>query len=267
MEKITEVLLITKKHAVPLILQWHYSKVLPRINKHFIGGFVNNELVAVCTLGYGVRPLHTIKKIFPTLISKDYFEIGKLCLAEWMPKNSESNFISQCIKLIKREMPEIKLLYSWSDGILGKPGYVYQASNFFYGGYITTEMYLDENGMKLHPRTVQGISTGKKAEGAKFNSRAFEVTQKMGLIKYFGKQFRYLFPLCSRNEWKKLQKTSPETWTRSGYPKDADCIWEKQIAKGIREKCDMPPYLYGDYAKKVSGGLMDITKFISPSLT
>ena len=119
---------ITKPEAVNLINTFHYSKVLPRINKYFIGGYHDKELVAVCTLGWGVRPRHTIDIMFPGLTTEHYFEIGKLCVSEKMPKNTESNFLSKIIKEIKRpnspiriENPDLKILYSWADGILGKP--------------------------------------------------------------------------------------------------------------------------------------------------
>ena len=245
---IDEVRPISKDSAVELINRFHYSKVLPRINKHFIGGFCKGELVAVCTLGYGVRPLHTIKKIFPTLDVKDYFEIGKLCVDDKMERNTESNFISQVIAYIKTNIPNVKLLYSWSDGIIGKPGYVYQASNFFYGGFILTEMYLNDEGFRIHPRSVQGLSTVKST--GKFNSRSFETTQAMGLKKYFGYQFRYCYPLCNKREWHKLLPQSTVSWERKGFPKDADCKWFMQTSKGKREECPKPSFILTKYMKE-----------------
>ncbi|KKN58793.1 hypothetical protein LCGC14_0548880 [marine sediment metagenome] len=240
---------ISKNEAISLVQKYHYSKVMPRITKYCIGGFKNNELVAICTLGYGVRPLHTIRKCFPDLTSKDYLEIGKLCVTDAMPKNTESYFIARIVKLIKQTLPEIKLLYSWSDGIIGKPGYVYQASNFYYGGFIWTEMYIDSKGNRVHPRTLQGISDGEKSNGNKFKSRSYEVTTQMGYTKYFGLQFRYLYPLCHKQEWRKLQETSPFEWNRNSYPKDKDCLWKKQVAKGEHESCGLPPFKHTNYVK------------------
>lgn len=256
---IENVKFIRKQEAVQLIEKYHYSKVLPKINKHFIGGFYENELVAVCTLGYGVRPKHTIKKIFPTLDVKDYFEIGKLCVADEMPKNTESNFISKCIKLTKDNF-DIKLIFSWADGIVGKPGFVYQCSNFFYGGFIWTEMYLDSEGIRVHPRTFQGISKGEKV--GKFRSRSYEVTKKQGLVKYFGKQFRYVYPVCNKRDWKNLLKISPYKWERCNYPKDNDCEWMVQKDKNKREFCGKPDFKMTKYIKnKKENNLSSIIKF------
>jgi hypothetical protein len=147
----------------------------------------------------------------------------------------------------KENLKELKILFSWADGIIGKPGYVYQASNFFYGGSNLSEMYVDEKGNRVHPRTMQGISKGKQEGGSKFKSRAYEVTKSMGYTKYFGLQFRYVYPLCSKKEWKALLKESPFKWERCNYPKEADCTWEVQINKGLREKCNKPPFITTEY--------------------
>lgn len=210
---------ISRKQALTLVAKFHYSKVMPRINKFYIGGFKDEKLVGIFTLGWGVRPLHTIKKLFPSLSVENYFECGKLCMDESMPKNSESNFIAKVIKLIKKDMPKIKILFSWADGIMGKPGYVYQASNFFYGGYIWTNCFLDKNNVKIHRRTMQGITSEKKGQKG---SIAFDLISNKGYRMLFGKQFRYVYPICNKKEWKKLILESDFKWERKNFPKDND---------------------------------------------
>lgn len=238
---------IDRKVALLFVKNYHYSKVFPRITHHFIGGFANT-LEAVLTLGWGVRPLHTIKIIFPTLSQNDYWEIGKLCVSDAMPRNTESNFIAQVISLIKKNHPEKKILFSWSDGVIGKPGYVYQSSNFFYGGYIWTEMYINEKTrLRVHPRSMQGLSTGERKDGNKFKSRAYEITTDMGFQKYKGLQFRYAYPLCNKREWKAILDASPFKWVRGNYPKDADCKWQKQVAKNQWIECAKPEVKITDY--------------------
>ena len=216
---IDRVYYITKREAIEVVSKYHYSKVMPRLTKFYIGAYEGKKLVGVFTLGWGTRPLHTIKKLFPSLGTKDYFECGKLCLSDSMPKNSESEFISKVIKLVKKDMPQIKLIFSWADGIMGKPGYVYQASNFFYGGYIWTEAYLDKNNVRIHVRTLQGINSKK---GQKYGTRAFDIISEQGYRILYGKQFRYIYPTCNKREWKKLLKETEFNWTRGGYPKDKD---------------------------------------------
>ncbi len=240
-----------------LVVQCHYSKVMPRITKVCIGGWHGQRLVAGMTLGYGTRPRHTIEGMFPSVGVVQYLEIGKLCVRDELPRNTESYFIARAVELLKKEMKGIILLFSWADGILGKPGYVYQASNFFYGGFITTEVYLTSEGIRVHPRTVQGITA---RPGELRGRRDYETTRALGLTKYFGKQFRYVYPLCGKREWRRLVEESPMEWRRCGYPKDIDCTWEVQVGIGKRETCGTPPFVSGDYVKDRHGAqcLLDI---------
>ena len=54
-----------------------------------------------------------------------------------------------------------------ADGIMGKCGYVYQASNFYFGEKYWTDVYLMENGEKLHPRSTKSLLV----ENAKFSGK------------------------------------------------------------------------------------------------
>ena len=51
---------ISKEDALRMIRKYHYSNTLPKINKYFLGFFLDKELVGVVTLGWGTRPRHTI---------------------------------------------------------------------------------------------------------------------------------------------------------------------------------------------------------------
>lgn len=134
--------LLDESEALKMIRQYHYSNTLPKLNKYFVGFFLENKLVGVITLGYGTQPLHTIKKLFPSLETKDYYEIGRMCMTEEMPKNSESQMISALIKWLKIKEPTKKVLFTWADGMLGKVGYVYQSCSFYYAGYSNTDIYI-----------------------------------------------------------------------------------------------------------------------------
>ena len=90
----------------------------------------------------------TIKKMFPTLTTQDYYEIGKMCMDDAMPRNSETQMMSATIRWMKQNTPSVKYLYTWADGIVGKSGYVYQAGNFLYGGFIWSDVYVTDAGEK-----------------------------------------------------------------------------------------------------------------------
>ena len=54
---------IDKIDAIEFIQKYHYSPVMPKLTKHWLGVFKGEELVGAVTLGWGTRPLHTIQKI------------------------------------------------------------------------------------------------------------------------------------------------------------------------------------------------------------
>ena len=148
------------------------------------------------------------------------------------PRNSETQMLSKVFKWFKYNCPEKKFLYTWADGIVGKPGYVYQAFNFWYGGYIWTDVYIGPDGEKIHPRSTRKLLE----ENAIFSGKGkvfwltddFMAHKNISRIK--GKQFRYILPLT--NEAKKLMDTSTVKWTKN-YPKDKDLQWK--IKTGFRK--------------------------------
>ena len=224
---------IALPEAVTLVDVWHYSKIMPRLTKNCLGAFRDGQLVAAATFGWGRRPMHTIRNLFPSLTRKeDYLEFGKLCVADPEPKNTESWFISQCIRWLKKEKPEVKVLYSWADGLWGKPGYIYQASNFLYGGFIWTDRYITDTGRILNPSSLRKVRpdwvTNDKhkriteAGGAPRPSK--EELKSWGWKRLYGKQYRYLYFLCNSQEKERLLRESKITWTKD-YPKHADLEW------------------------------------------
>ncbi len=224
--KNSELVEIDEVNALDIVFNNHYSKVMPRLTKHFLGSFIDKKLVAVLTLGWGVQPLNTIKILFPSLITKDYLEIGKMCMLEELPKNSESMILSKMFKWVKENRPDVKLIYTWADGILGKPGYVYQAANFLYGGFITTDLYLSDTGERVHPRTAQSYLKDKKdvSIGRRPNK---EFLIENNWSHYRGRQFRYVYFLCDKREKKRLLKETDIKWNRE-YPKDDAIVWKKK---------------------------------------
>ena len=218
---------IHKINAMNFVSERHYSPVMPRLTKYFCGYFVEDELVGVITFGWGTRPKHTIQKLFPELDTQDYLEIGKMCMDDSMPRNSETQMLSCAFSWLKEKRPDLKFLFTWADGLVGKVGYVYQAFNMFYGGYSWTDTYVTKSGEKIHPRTIQ-----EKKDGLAYGSRPnFDKRMKLGLSRVKGKQFRYILP--TNKKWKKLLKTSTESWSQS-YPKDNNLSWK--IKKPGEEK-------------------------------
>jgi hypothetical protein len=238
-----------KNNASVFVAERHYSAVMPRLTKHYLGFHLDDKLVGVLTLGWGTNPMGTIKKMFPDLTTSDYFEIGKMCMDDSMPRNSESQMLSQTVKWM-RENTDAKYLYTWADGIVGKPGYVYQSANFLYGGFIWSDVYVSETGEKVHFRTIQRKM--KKEMGrhdTKYGPRPNDAKMgDMGFSRVWGKQFRYIYPL-TKTDRKYMNKHSTCCWTNQ-YPKDDDLQWKiKRPGETEYEWCDDMPFIHSNDIK------------------
>lgn len=236
---------IAKDTAVDFIRLYHYSKIMPRLTKRYLGFFEENRLVGVITLGWGTQPLHTIRKIFykDELLTKDYIEIGKMC---FLPeKNNTKGFGSQTLsELIKwcKVHTDYLFLYTLADGIMGKCGYVYQATNFIYLDSFKTSVYMDnKTGEKIHPRTSKNLCI----ENAQYENKkkVFWLTHKFceykGISKINGLMFRYIIPL--NRTGKKILSKYPE-YVGNKYPKDINLIFEKRVIEGKFEKISPPKF-------------------------
>ena len=224
------------KTAVEFIQARHYSKVMPRLTKHYLGIYNGKDLAGVLTLGWGTQPYNTIHKLFPTLESRDYYEIGKMCMDESYPRNSETQMLAKGRKWMQDNLPEKQFLFTWADGIVGKVGYVYQAFNFLYGGYIWTDIYIGPDGEKIHPRsTRQLLREHEEWEGMdKLFWLTHDFTEHKGIKRVKGKQFRYILPLNKKAG--KLLKESTVNWNQP-YPKE-DCLKWK-IRTGYKQYEDL----------------------------
>lgn len=231
----------SKEKAYDFIFKYHYSNVMPKLNKVYLLLKEWEKELWVITLWWGTQPLWTINKLFPNenLKTTDYFEIGKMC---FIPECNESNFwsriMSELIKYLKQEHKELLFLYTLADWIMWKPWYVYQASNFNYIGSFDTLVYLDtKTGEKIHPRTAKSLCQ----ENARYlwKEKVFWLTydfmETKGIQKIQGKMYRYILPLN-----KKARKIFAErNFPKLNNPKWPDIKWY-QMEQGKKEEIPMP---------------------------
>ncbi|MCR0328149.1 hypothetical protein MKA58_12165 [[Clostridium] innocuum] len=236
---------IPKNTAVAFIREYHYSKVIPRLCVYFLGIYHQNQLAGVVELGWGTQPLQTIRKIFPQheLVTADYLEIGKMCFLPQMNHNQYfgSLALSTLMKWL-RDNTGCLFLYTLADGIEGKCGYVYQASNFYYLGSFKTSVYRDsETGEKIHPRSARKLlEENARMDGVKkrhWLTHAF--CEYKGIEKINGLMFRYIYPLTK--EARQILSCYP-CYIRKNYPKDSRLLFEKRISNRVYETIRQPQF-------------------------
>lgn len=234
-----------KDKAIEFIHKHHYSMIMPRLTRYYLGVYNKHGLSGVITLGWGTQPKGTIRKVFYNhdMTTEDYIEIGKMCFDP--SKNSDgqsgSQMMSQLVRWVKKNTKH-QFLYTLADGIMGKAGYVYQASNFHYIGSFKTAVYRDrKTGEKIHPRSARALCE----ENAEFEGKekVFWLTHNFceykGIDRLNGLMFRYILPLTKKAR-RKLN--SYEEYTGLDNPKDKDLLFWQRVEHGKYELVEQPEF-------------------------
>lgn len=231
----------TVDDVLPFIMEYHYSETMPVVTKEVLVAVEKGDVVGVMTLGWGMYPNHTVKKLFPSVNKDQYREIGRMCFHPEMGEGFGSRYIAAVKKWVKKNMPGVKVIFTWADGAYGKPGIVYQASSFLYGGFIWTYRYVSEDGRIIHPSaTREWCEEESKLRGKTvyWLSPALQREKKVRLCRV--KQFRYVCFVCGAREKNCLMRESTVEWNQE-YPKYEDLEWRVQVKKGeyvSRKKLD-----------------------------
>jgi hypothetical protein len=116
-----------------------------------------------------------------------------------------SRIISIAVKMLKRQMPGIRLLVSYADLNQGHQGKIYQASNWLFVGMTGYEAGITLNGKLTHRRTIN----------SKYGTSDIQWLRKCidpSATRYEGKpKFKYLLPLDNEmsDRIKSLSKPYP----------------------------------------------------------
>lgn len=146
-----EVRRIDCKLARGYIAAFHYSKTMPDSSRFIFGLYYKEMLCGICVFGMGCGK-NQYTAICPDIENGEYIELTRLWLEDSLRRNSESYFISRCIKMLPNE---IRLILSFSDEKQKHYGYIYQATNFLYLGQNKGgKMLITEDGIEKHPRLL-----------------------------------------------------------------------------------------------------------------
>lgn len=85
---------------------------------------------------------------------EDYvLELHRLHILDGTPKNTESWFVSRCLKMLRKDHPQTKAVISFSDISEGHHGTIYRACSFYQCGSTGSAIfYRDQLGRLRHPR-------------------------------------------------------------------------------------------------------------------
>lgn len=191
MDFIYSVKKIPCKQAKEYIIANHYSHGCHNAPSPCYGLFDKDNLIGV--LMFATPCSEAVRSsLWGEQFKNRVVELHRLHILDITPKNTESWFISKCLKMLKKDRPKTKGVISFADTTQGHQGTIYQATNFYYIGKTSSAtFYLDESGRLRHPRQ-NGINIS--TEDAK--SRGWKP------VKRFAKN-RYLYIIGSNKQEKK----------------------------------------------------------------
>lgn len=171
-----EVKVIPSKIANPFVKSHHYSgKVVPNSVLHF-GAFLDGDLHGVMSYG----PPMDKSKILGLVDGTGWnqvLELNRMAFDDYLPRFSESHCISQSIKLIRKNAPQIKWIVSFADGCQCGDGTIYRASNFILTG-------IKEN------KTILEFPTGDRVAAMTLEAH-FDLPVVRKICNYYGIDCKY----------------------------------------------------------------------------
>lgn len=182
--------------ANDFVRQNHYSHKIAATGLISFGAFLDGRLIGVAQWG---RPIN--KYLHIGIVEgtgwNDFLELNRLVCIDDTPRNTESRFISICIKLIKKNAPQIKWVISFADATQCGDGTIYRASGFKLISINDSEqLYILPNGEKVHLMALQGghYSSKRKEMLAKgYTNPKKYITEELKGKKLKGKQLKYIY--------------------------------------------------------------------------
>lgn len=155
---------IAAKEAKEYIHKYHYSHGSHHSPSPCYGLFDGENLIG-CLMFATPCSERVRASIFGQEYVNRVIELHRLHILDITPRNTESWFISRCLKKLHEDKPNIWAVVSFSDSTEGHNGTIYKATNaLYYGKSIPVMFYLDDEGRLHHPRQCGVNITKDKAK-------------------------------------------------------------------------------------------------------
>jgi hypothetical protein len=194
-------------------INFHYAKSVP-VNVFGYSVFNDkNEWCGVILFGSGANK--NLGKEY-LLNQGQYLELVRVALNSKQEVTSKALAIS--LKLIKKDLPLVKLIISYADKDQKHFGIIYQATNWIYQGDVKSNLFYKVNGKLYHSRSMfkKGIS---RIDYAKQIDKNAQIIESEGKIKYIYPVHKNLIPLC-KSLSKPYPKKEPNAQIEKGISSD-----------------------------------------------
>jgi hypothetical protein len=182
------------------VRRWHYSRSLPCAKTARMGVWEDDRFIGAIVFAWGANR-HLAGEY--GLKMTECTELCRVALKKHVIP--VSRILSIAVKMLKREMPGIRLLVSYADLNQGHEGKIYQASNWVFVGETGHEAGIMLKGKLTHRRTIN----------SKYGTSTIEWLKKHvdpHASRHEGKpKYKYLLPLDNEigERIKSLSKSYP----------------------------------------------------------
>jgi hypothetical protein len=201
-----EIRTIAPSIAKEMIINGHYShKVAASSVLHF-GVFWKGKLEGVLQYGHPIDKRKSLTLVADTDWN-GFLELNRMYMSPVLPKNTESRALAITLKLIRKNLPQIKWVVSYADGTQAGSGTIYRASGFlligikknttiyYHPGMKETFTQLTFSTMKSNAvyeriKAATGIDIREHMGGAASIKRAAQI---LGMRALPGYQLRYIY--------------------------------------------------------------------------
>ncbi|QEG13500.1 putative DNA modification protein [Bacillus phage vB_BspS_SplendidRed] len=168
------------------IEEWHYSKSINGLMSDYCFKLMDGEKIIGAMIYGGLAMANAWKKYGES--KDDVIELRRLCCIDETPKNTESYFIGQTIRWLKKNT-DIKVIVSYADPEYNHTGVIYKATNFKHCGFTAKGKVIIHNGKKYHDKAIR---TKYKGELKPFARRLKEALEK-GEAYYKNTQGKHIY--------------------------------------------------------------------------
>lgn len=194
------------KYAVE---NWHYSRSMPAGKVVKIGVWEDSFIGCVMFSRGSNKHIGKTYGLDQTKVC----ELGRVALTTHAA--TVTRIVSICIKMLRRQSPDLRLIVSYADPREGHIGAIYQAGNWIFNGMSSgnnkmNHPFVAPDGKVIHWRTMSGICS-RYGKG-----HTHEVTQALGYKSLeFIPKYKYLYPLddAMRKQIEPLRTPYPKRGT------------------------------------------------------
>jgi len=168
------------------IERWHYSQSINGLRTSYCFKLMYDfEMIGAALFGK-LGMANNWKKYGEN--EGDVLELHRLCLIDAAPKNSESYFISRCLRWL-RQHTDVNVVVSYADENYGHKGIIYKAANFTYLGETAPSKMIRFNGKLYHDKAIRTKYNGKLKPFAQRLKDALD----SGVAEYVDTKFKHCY--------------------------------------------------------------------------